>query len=98
MTRVRVPSLSVKTSLLRPWAWMGTLALIVLGVTSNTITMLSIEFIEFYRAMGMTGQQLEMMERMDLNMIGVGSAIMGAVSGLAAFCYLLWIRRRFEAP
>ncbi len=86
--------LAVGVFKLRPAAWWGTLALLLLGVTSQMITYSRIDMADYYMAIGYTDQMLQQMTNMGWS--GTTFQIMGVIYALPALAYLLWLKRYFK--
>lgn len=88
-------SLAVGVFKVRPAAWWGVLAMLVLGVASQLITYGRIDMMDYYVAMGYTDQMLQQMKSLDwLNEKTFG--IMTVFYVAPALVYLLWVKRYFK--
>lgn len=78
----------------RPAAWWGTLAMLLLGVSSQMITYSRIDMMDYYAAMGYADQMLQQMKTVGWS--GTTFQIMGVIYALPALACLLWLKRYFR--
>jgi len=84
--------------LLRPLAWWGALALVVLMCASMVVTVARLGVEELYRSAGYTPQQIDLMTRFG-GLGDTGTIALTAVGGALLIGYLLFVRRYFtETP
>ena len=91
--------LSWGTYRLRPGAWWGCLAMVVIGGVCSGITFLFTDFREFYAAMGFPEKQIEMLEKTGMTdmMSSPGMVTLMAGSMVLYLAYLVYVRRFFSS-
>ncbi len=80
----------------RTWAWWGTVLLSIVGAASSIITFSQVEFIEMYRHMGMSEQELDMLREYRA-LSGPLVNVFTAAMTVAWLIFLVAIRKHFGA-
>ncbi|MDF7823535.1 hypothetical protein P4B35_05880 [Pontiellaceae bacterium B12227] len=81
---------------MRPWAWWGVLALLLIGLASQLITYGRIDVMEYYRAMGYTDEMLLQLSKMEW-VNSTSFNLMALFYSAPGFIYLLFIKRYFKS-
>ncbi len=79
---------------LRPGAWWGCVAMVVVLGSSAVVTFLRVDLMTFYEAAGLSPEELDMIRGMQIVQT-MPMAAMSAVSTGVMLGYLLWVRRYF---
>ena len=77
-------------------AWWASIAMIVVGGVSTTMTLARVDLVELYREMGLPEEQLDAIAQLG----SFGNAIAGfsALSILLMLAYMLWLKKYFREP